>query len=97
MIFTGISAILTQKSSKKFGRPIMIFTVQSIAIGCLLLIATYPWVWILIPTFIMRGALMNSSQPLSRAIMMDSVPKKHRGKWNSLQAVAWGLFWNVSR
>ena len=39
---------------------------------------------------------MNASQPLSRSILMDVVPKKHRGGVNALQALAWGLFWNVS-
>ena len=39
---------------------------------------------------------MNASQPLSRSILMDVVPKNHRGKVNSLEALAWGLFWNVS-
>ena len=27
---------------------------------------------------------------------MDFVPKNKRGKWNSLEALAWGLFWNIS-
>ncbi|MEA2071551.1 MAG: hypothetical protein U9O98_09710, partial [Asgard group archaeon] len=27
---------------------------------------------------------------------MDIIPKHNRGKWNSLQAIAWGLFWNIS-
>ena len=39
---------------------------------------------------------MNASQPLSRSILMDVVPKKNRGKINSLQALAWGMFWNFS-
>lgn len=39
---------------------------------------------------------MNSSQPLSRSILMDVVPKRSRGKINSVEALAWGLFWNVS-
>ena len=39
---------------------------------------------------------MNAGQPLSRSILMDVVNKKNRAKWNSLEAIAWGLFWNVS-
>lgn len=39
---------------------------------------------------------MNAAQPLSRSILMDVVPKRHRGKWNSLETIAWGLFWNAS-
>ena len=39
---------------------------------------------------------MNAAQPLSRSILMDVVPKKNRGKWNSLETLAWGFFWNFS-
>ena len=35
-------------------------------------------------------------KPLSRSILMDIVPKKHRAKVNSIQTIAWGLFWNFS-
>jgi MFS family permease len=95
-IFTGFASLLTQKYSLEKGRAFMIFGVQAIATVCLFLIALYPPIWILVPIFITRGALMNASQPLSRSILMDVVPKKHRGKVNSFQALAWGLFWNMS-
>ena len=95
-IATGFSGLIAQHFSKAKGRPQIIFIVQGIATICLVIIATYPPIWILIIVFIMRGSLMNASQPLSRSILMDFVPKKKRGKWNSLEALAWGLFWNMS-
>ncbi len=95
-IATGFSGLIAQHFSKAKGRPQMIFIVQAIATFCLVLIATYPPIWVLIIVFITRGSLMNAAQPLSRSILMDFVPKGKRGKWNSLEALAWGLFWNVS-
>ncbi|PWI48523.1 hypothetical protein CEE45_06465 [Candidatus Heimdallarchaeota archaeon B3_Heim] len=95
-ILTGIISIYTQRLSLRNGRAPMIFTVQGIATLCLFIIATYPPVFLLVPIFFARGSLMNASQPLSRSILMDVVPKKHRGGVNALQALAWGLFWNVS-
>ncbi len=94
--FTGVSGLTAQKLSLRRGRAEMIFIVQAVATLCLLIIAFYPPAWILIPIFIARGALMNASQPLSRAILMDVIPKRHRGKLNSIEAIAWSLFWNVS-
>nr|MDA3886494.1 MFS transporter [Candidatus Delongbacteria bacterium] len=67
-----------------------------IATAFLFIIAMYPAFWILIPLYVIRGALMNSAQPLSRSILMDAVPKKHRGKWSSVSVISWGLFWNAS-
>ena len=95
-IFTGLASLLAQKYSLTKGRAFMIFLVQGVATICLFLIALYPVIWVLVPIFIARGALMNASQPLSRSILMDVVPKRHRGKVNSFEALAWGLFWNMS-
>ncbi len=95
-IFTGLSSLVAQKFSLKRGRAMIIFTVQLMATICLFVISTYPPIYVLIPIFIARGSLMNAAQPLSRSILMDIVPKKHRGKWNALETVAWGFFWNFS-
>jgi MFS family permease len=95
-ITTGFFALVAQKFSLQRGRAKMIFVVQLSATSCLIAIGFYPAIFLLIPLFIMRGALMNAAQPLSRSILMDVVPKKHRGKWNSIETVAWGLFWNGS-
>lgn len=93
---TGGLGILTQRASKKQGRAKMIIVVQSLAIGCLAVIASYPALVWLVPLFVLRQALMHASQPLSRSIIMDFVPKKNRGVWNSMETVAWGLFWSAS-
>jgi len=95
-IATGISGLAAQHASKGGGRPLIIFIVQTFAIISLFYIASLPVVPLLIIAFILRGALMNASQPLSRSILMDYVSKKNRAKWNSIEAVAWGLFWNFS-
>ncbi len=93
---TGTLGILTQRASRKRGRAVMIAVVQSTAIACLIALAFYPALVWLVPLFVFRNALMNASQPLSRSIIMDFVPKKNRGIWNSLETVAWGLFWSAS-
>lgn len=95
-ITTGLFGILAQHFSLKRGRARMIFAVQFSATLCLIGIGFYPALVLLIPLFILRGSLMNAAQPLSRSILMDMVPKKHRGKWNSVKTIAWGLFWNAS-
>ncbi|MHA1675432.1 MAG: MFS transporter [Promethearchaeota archaeon] len=93
---TGILGLVAQRFSKSKGRAQMIFGVQILATICLGLIAIYPPLIPLIIIYVARGSLMNASQPLSRSILMDVVPKEKRGKWNSLEALAWGLFWNFS-
>merc|ERR1712060_808685 len=36
---------------------------------------------------IVRNAVMNSSSPLLQSMIMDMVPKEHRGKWNSIASL----------
>jgi len=96
LVATGLFALIARSFSLKRGRVLIIFILQSIATACLLVIAFYPPLWALIPLFIARGSLMNAGEPLSRSLIMDYVPKRYRGLFNSLQAIAWGLFWNFS-
>jgi hypothetical protein len=93
---TGIFGLLSQKVSLRLGRVQTIFIAQFIATFCLLILAIYPPFAVLVPFFILRGSFMNAGQPLSRSILMDVIPKKRRGIWNSIEAIAWGLFWNAS-
>ncbi|MHA2495988.1 MAG: MFS transporter [Candidatus Hodarchaeales archaeon] len=95
---TATTSFYAQRASQKrgYGRVWMIFIVQGLAILCLITLVSYPPVWILVPVFVARGSLMNASQPLSRSILMDQTPSKYRGVINSGQAMAWGLFWNMS-
>lgn len=95
-VFTGLFALITQRLSLKRGRILIIIIVQAIAVVCLFIIAFYPPLWALVPLFIIRGSFMNAGEPLSRSILMDYVPKKNRGLFNSIQTIAWGLFWNFS-
>jgi MFS family permease len=95
-IATGLTAVLAQRFSVERGRVLIIMSVQLLATACLFLIAFVPPIYFLVPLFIARGSLMNAAQPLSRSILMDYVPKKNRGMWNSIEALAWGLFWNMS-
>jgi len=95
-LLTGLSSLIVQKLSLKRGRAQIIVLIQGLAVICLLAMAFYPPLWAMVVLFLLRGALMNAAQPLSRSIMMDYVPKQNRGFWNSLQTVAWGLFWNAS-
>jgi MFS family permease len=44
--------------------------------------------FLLVPIYIMRTSLMNSTYPLQESILMDYVPKSSRARWKSLDSVA---------
>jgi len=96
LLTTALFTLLAQRLSRFIGRPLTILVVQGFSISALVWLAFYPAIWLLVPLFVLRGALMNAANPLSRSIVMDHVPKKNRGVWSGLQTVAFGLFWNAS-
>ncbi|MFW9905555.1 MAG: MFS transporter [Candidatus Thorarchaeota archaeon] len=107
-VVTGIMALLAQRMIKIIGRIGSMFLTQGLAIICLLGIVinlllyqneiiSFPTSVMLLALFyISRNALMNASGPMSRSIVMDVVPSNSRAKWNSLETLAWGMFWSIS-
>ena len=45
------------------------------------------WTWVIIVAYLVRTALMNSTKPLTKSVLMDFVPKSQRGRWQSLKSV----------
>lgn len=107
-IVTGFAGIFAQRMIRILGRIGSMFFTQGLAIICLLglvvnlilyqssLITIEFSIALLVVFYISRNALMNASGPVSRSIVMDIVPAKSRAKWNSLETLAWGMFWSVS-
>ena len=88
--------MLIVKVAKYIGKIESIILVQLIAIVCLVIIAMIPPLIIVVPIFLLRGAFMNSSQPVKNAIVMDLVPKKNRGIYQSLEVLSQNFFWSLS-
>ena len=42
----------------------------------------------LVPLYVARTALMNSTYPLQESVLMDFVPKEQRARWKSLESVS---------
>ncbi|MFW9915061.1 MAG: MFS transporter [Candidatus Thorarchaeota archaeon] len=93
---TAFSGIAGQRLSKRLGLIETMFLLQMSAVYALAFITQYPPLFLLIPLFIIRNALMNAAGPLNRTIVMDRIAKRHRAKWNALEQLSWGFFWNVS-
>ena len=95
-LMTGIMSLVTSKYAKIIGKVESIIFVQLVAILSLLIIAMIPPLVILIPIFLIRGSFMNGSQPVKDAIVMDLVPKRQRGRFQSIQVLSQSFFWSLS-
>eukprot|EP00435_Cladocopium_sp_Y103_P057396 s275_g19.t1 len=79
---------LCSRVSKHLGRfPTVIFF-QFTGTACLWALCYIRPLAIVLPLFLLRGALMNARGPLVRAITMDLVHSEMRGRWNSIQSLS---------
>ena len=84
---------LNQALAKRFGRVQVMVFAQVVGISLLvamsLLVDNGITRWtIIIPIYIFRTGIMNSTYPLNESILMDFVPKETRARWKSLESIA---------
>lgn len=86
-----VSSIMAQKLSRHYGKVQTILCIELAGIILLLVLALMKPMWsiffVVAPVYIVRTALMNSSYPITKSILMDCVSKATRAKWNSLESI----------
>ena len=62
---------------------------KGVGIGLLVAIALCPLqrAYVVLPMCLLRTWLMNAPLALSKSVLNDYVPKRHRAKWSSLEAI----------
>ncbi len=88
-VFTGLNQVL----AKCLGRVQVMVLAQLVGIALLvtmsLLVNNGITNWtIIVPVYILRTGIMNSTYPLNESILMDFVPKSTRARWKSLESIA---------
>ena len=85
----AIWTLVAQKASLVLGRIQVVLLFKSIGIGMLIVMALFPGqsAYAIIPLYLLRTWLMNAPLALSKSVLNDYVPKRHRAKWNSLESV----------
>ncbi len=92
-LFMIVCAQCGSAMSKTLGRVQTILSVKTIGLSFLFSIVFFQDYLIkrpalLIPIYILRTGLMNSTYPLQESILMDFVPKDQRARWKSLESVS---------
>lgn len=83
----GLGTMFANKLASRTSRPLATILLKASGISLLVIMCFASHVPLIIALFVVRTSLMNSNQALSRSIIMDFVPKKHRGKWNTIESV----------
>ena len=82
---------IAQHLAKKFGRCHVAASLKWT--GVLLMLSMvfsylrgFPW-WVICIFVVLRSAFMNSTNALTRSVVMDNVPKGERAKWSALESL----------
>jgi MFS family permease len=81
-----------EKEKVPFGRVQTIMLCKVMGVSALFLMVyliKYRGSWyIMVPIYLFRTGIMNSTYPLEESISMDFVPKDQRARWKSLESIA---------
>ncbi|SPQ93862.1 unnamed protein product (mitochondrion) [Plasmodiophora brassicae] len=83
----SLSSLGSAWVARRFGRINAIIIAHMTGTVLLVVFAACTTVTLAVFVFILRAATMNSFKPLKRSVLMDIIPKKSRGTWNSLESV----------
>jgi len=84
-----------RKVSERTGRMHALLIFQFLGTACLWSMCYIRSILLVLPMFLLRGALMNARNPIMRAMVMDLVPVDRRGRWNSIQSMS-SVTWSGS-
>ncbi|ETV99066.1 hypothetical protein H310_08498 [Aphanomyces invadans] len=87
---------LAQVVSKKVGDIETVVSTRILAAAILMAFTYGESLWVEIVLFVLRTAIMRSSQPLRSSILMDHVRKEWRGRWNALESLTMFCFCGTS-
>lgn len=82
-------------ASQKLGRLEASLLFHILGTATLFLLCVAKPLYLALPLYFLRGALMNAKQPITTAITMDLVTSEMRGRWSSIQSIA-GFSWSGS-
>ena len=93
---TGVATLVGPRIAERLGSKIKaVVATQGASVLFLLVMGFAPAYWIAAVAFLIRGALMNMSNPLYSTFTMEQMPERERGTVNSMLQLTWEVGWTV--
>lgn len=86
---------ICRRISKRLGRLTAVMLFHFLGTACLFAMCYMRSLVLVLPLYLLRGALMNARGPIVRSMIMDLVTSDLRGRWNSIQSLS-GFTWSGS-
>ncbi len=88
--------LLAPPLADRMGKMRMVILTQALSIPFLYLLGFAPWFWLSATAYLVRQALMNMSNPVYQAYVMENVDKDARATVASLISMSWNFGWAFS-
>jgi len=92
---TSAMVEVCRRISKRLGRLTAVMLFHFLGTACLFAMCYIRSLVLVLPLYLLRGALMNARGPIVRSMIMDLVTSDLRGRWNSIQSLS-GFTWSGS-
>lgn len=92
---TVIAILLGPALSRRFGRVKTVFYLQILSVPFMLVLGDTRILSLAVFAFLIRQAIMNASNPITSAVMLEEVPENLKGITNSLNQMVFQLGWTV--
>lgn len=95
-VTTGLATVIGPRLAARLGSKIWAVVVtQALSVVFLLGVGFAPAFWAAGLAYLVRGALMNMSNPLYSAFVMERTPERERAAVNSVMQIMWEVGWTV--
>lgn len=95
-VTTGLATVVGPRIAERLGGKVRAIVVtQALSVVFLLGVGFAPVFWLSGLAFLVRGALMNMSNPLYSAFVMGRTPERERAAVNSVMQIMWEVGWTV--
>ncbi len=95
-LFMGIGLLMAPPLADRFGKMKVVVITQALSIPFLAMMGFLPWFGIAASAYLIRLALMNMSNPVYQAFVMEQVDKDARATVASLVSMSWNVGWAFS-
>lgn len=95
-LFMGIGLLMAPPLADRFGKMKVVVITQALSIPFLAMMGFLPWFGIAASAYLIRLALMNMSNPVYQAFVMEQVDEDARATVASLVSMSWNVGWAFS-
>jgi MFS family permease len=92
----GVGLLLAPPLADRLGKIQLVVISQSISIPFLFVLGFSPWFEVSAAAYLIRGALMNMSNPIYQAFVLEQVDEDARAMIASLVSMSWNFGWSFA-